>query len=102
VPLALYAAMLGAETLPRGGVLHLGGDAREGLVVWPEGRDAAWPAPLPELLAGGSPGEALEAGPRRVLAPLLLALVAEAGWEATLGLGGGAGAAPLLLAPRRA
>jgi histidine phosphotransferase ChpT len=103
VPLALNAAMLGAEALPRGGVLHLGGNAEEGLVVWPEGRDAAWPAPLPELLSGTAPAEALEGGgPRRVLAPLLLTLAADAGWEVSLGLGGGAGAAPLLLTPVRA
>lgn len=101
VPLALNAAMLGAEALPRGGVVHLGGSAGEGLVVLPEGRDATWPVPLTGLLAGADPAEVLEGGPRRLLAPLLLTLAAEAGWEVSLGLGG-PGAAPLLLTSRGA
>jgi histidine phosphotransferase ChpT len=99
VPLALTAALLGTEALPRGGTVHLGGTAEEGLVIWPEGQAAAWPAPLPGLLAGDPVAGALEAGPRRVLAPMLFALAGALGWEVALGLGAGTGAAPLMISP---
>ncbi|MFC7474424.1 histidine phosphotransferase family protein [Dankookia sp. GCM10030260] len=97
VPLALNAALLGAESLPRGGTVTLAGAAAEGLVVCLDGRDAAWPAGLLALLGGARPDTVLREGPRRVLAPLLLALAAEAGWA--LSLAQGAGAPPLLLGP---
>jgi histidine phosphotransferase ChpT len=54
VPLALNAALLGAEALPRGGTVLLGGTAEDGLVVSPAGRDAAWPAGLRALFAGAT------------------------------------------------
>ncbi|MBV1799107.1 histidine phosphotransferase family protein [Siccirubricoccus sp. G192] len=101
VPLALNAALLAAEALPRGGVVHLSGDPGEGLVAWPEGKGAAWPPPLLALLAGAPMAEALAGGPRRILAPLLSALAAELHWEMSLGFAAEAGAAPLLLAPAR-
>ena len=97
VPLVLNAALLGAEALPRGGTVTLSGAPAEGLVVCLEGRDAAWPASLLALLGGGAPDVALREGPRRVLAPLLLALAAEAGWR--LSLAHGAGTPALLLGP---
>ncbi len=81
----LAAAMLGAEALPRGGTVHVGG-APGGLSVRPEGRGAGWPPGLGAALAG----EAVR-GPREVLAPLLLTLAGEAGLRAELD-GGGAGA----------
>jgi histidine phosphotransferase ChpT len=99
VPLALNAALLGAEALPRGGVVALAGSAAEGLVICAEGRDAAWPPGLLALLSGTPPATALQDGPRRVLAPLLLGLVAEAGWAASLAQGPGEGLPPLLLSP---
>jgi histidine phosphotransferase ChpT len=92
VPLALNAALLGAEGLPRGGTVTLAGSPAEGLVVCLEGRDAAWPAGLMALLGGGTAEAALRDGPRRVLAPLLLALAADAGWALSLAQGPGTGA----------
>ena len=96
VPLVLNAALLGAEALPRGGTVTLAGSPAEGLVVCLDGRGAAWPAGLLALLGGGTAEAALREGPRRVLAPLLLALAAEAGWTLSLAqeTGAGTGAAP--------
>jgi histidine phosphotransferase ChpT len=101
VPLVLNAALLGAEALPRGGTVTLAGSPAEGLVVCLDGRGAAWPAGLLALLGGGTAEAALREGPRRVLAPLLLALAAEAGWALSLAqeTGAGTGAPPLLLGP---
>lgn len=96
VPLALNAALLAAEALPRGGVVHLSGTPEAGLVVWPEGRNAAWPQPLLALLSGTAPAVLLEAGPRFMLAPLLGLLATEAGWRPSL-VATGDGAAPSLL-----
>lgn len=102
VPLALNAALLGAEALPRGGTVHLGGDVRQGFTVLPDGRAAAWPPALLRALSGNDAAALLEeGGPRRMLAPLVIMLAAEAGWGASLALGapGADGAAPLLLQP---
>ncbi|MBX9698718.1 MAG: hypothetical protein K2X74_04740 [Acetobacteraceae bacterium] len=102
VPLALNAALLGTEALPRGGVVRLGGSAGQGLSILPQGRGAAWPPSLLRALAGNDPAALLEeGGPRRMLAPLVVMLAAEAGWHAALALGapGSEGAAPLLLSP---
>lgn len=102
VPLVLNAALLGTEALPRGGMVRIGGDARRGMTVLPEGRSAAWPPALLRALSGNDPAALLEeGGPRRMLAPLVVMLAAEAGWCASLALGapGAAGAAPLLLTP---
>ncbi len=110
VPLALNAALLAAEALPRGGTVHLSGHLsgapEDGLVIWPEGLNAAWPPPLLALLSGTAPAALLDAGPRFVLAPLLGLLAAEAGWQLSLGLAGGptsdATAPSLLLTPAAA
>jgi histidine phosphotransferase ChpT len=96
VPLVLNAALLGAEALPRGGVVHLAGSAESGFTVLPQGRNVAWPADLVQLLAGGDLAAALEAGPRRLVGPLLLTLAAELGWEMSLAMGAGP-VAPLVL-----
>jgi histidine phosphotransferase ChpT len=101
VPLALNAALLAAEALPRGGTVVLSGSAEVGLVAWPDGLGATWPAPLLPLLGGTPPGDTVEGGPRRILGPLLLALAAEAGWEVSLGLASGDGVPPLTLMPSR-
>ncbi|MFH5924842.1 histidine phosphotransferase family protein [Roseomonas xinghualingensis] len=90
----LAGAMLGSEALPRGGIIHLAGD-ETGLAIWPEGRNAAWPAALTAMLAG----EAV-AGPRDVLAPLLLQLAGEAGMALALALGREGTVPPLALHPR--
>ena len=107
VPIALNAALLAAEALPRGGTVRLSGTARAGLVVQPRPKPApgnagtpAWPAPLPALLAGTPPEAVLAAGPRQVVAPLLLLLLAAPGWHARLGPGDGTAPPPLLLGPR--
>lgn len=99
IPLALNAALLGAEALPRGGTVTLAGSAGDGLVVCLEGRDAAWPASFVALLGGGAAAAALGEGPRRVLAPLLLGLAAEAGWVVSLAQGLVDAVPPLLLSP---
>jgi histidine phosphotransferase ChpT len=96
VPIALNAALLAAEALPRGGMVHLSGDAG-GLVVLPDGPVVAWPPALLAQLGGAA--EPLAGGPRQVVAPFLLALVAEAGWRASLGLGAGPVPGPLVLGP---
>jgi histidine phosphotransferase ChpT len=108
VPIALNAALLATEAMPRGGTVVLSGSAEAGLVVLPQpdpaphasARPAAWPAPLLALLAGTPADEMLAAGPRGVVAPLLLALLADAGWGASFGFGGGGGPLPLLLGAR--
>ncbi|UFN51140.1 hypothetical protein LPC08_11285 [Roseomonas sp. OT10] len=87
----LAAALLGGEALPRGGVVHVAGDA-SGVAVWPEGRGSAWSPALTAALAGEP-----VCGPRTVLAPLLLRLAAQAGMRVELLLGASAEAAPLVL-----
>ncbi|MFC7689537.1 histidine phosphotransferase family protein [Paeniroseomonas aquatica] len=91
VPVALNAALLGAEALPRGGTVVLSGTAEAGLVVLPQPHRApapgagtvSWPPLLLRLLAGAAAEEGLAAGPRQVVAPLLLAMLAELGWRAS-------------------
>jgi histidine phosphotransferase ChpT len=100
VPIALNAALLAAEALPRGGTVRLSGSVLDGLMVLPAADlgapAAAWPTVFLALMAG----QALPApGPREVLGPLLQSLLAEAGWSASLALGPGQTAAPLLLIP---
>lgn len=103
VPLALNAALLAAEALPRGGIVHLSGHRfgtpEAALMVWPEGRNATWPPPLLALLSGTATPTLLEAGPRFVLAPLLGLLAAEAGWRLSLRPSSDGAAPQLLLAP---
>lgn len=89
----LAAGLLAGEALPRGGVVHLAGDAG-GIAVWPEGRSAGWPPSLGTVLAGDP-----VSGPREVLAALLLRLAAQAEVQVTLLLGTAPGAAPLTLRP---
>lgn len=99
VPLALCGALLGAEALPRGGVVTLAGSAGDGFLIHADGREVAWPSGLLALLAGSCAAEALQGGPRRVLAPLLAALAAESGWSISLAQAAGRDAPPLLLEP---
>ncbi len=100
VPLALNAALLGAEALPRGGQVRIAGDAARGLAVVAEGRGAAWPPALLRALSGADPVALLEElGPRHLVAPMLVLLAADLGWRVSLALGPPGVAAPLLLAP---
>lgn len=98
--LAAVATLLGAEALPRGGVVRVSALPGGGFAVLPQGRDSAWPAALLGLLAGGAVAAALTEGPRRVLSPWLWVLAEGEGFAPQLGHGAsGEGAAPLLLAP---
>lgn len=98
VPLALNAALLGAEALPRGGTVALSGGA-DGLVVLPAGQGATWPPGLTAMLVQGVVEPLVEQGPRRVLAPLVGRLAAAAQWEISFALGAGPGPMPLVFAP---
>ncbi len=94
----LLAMLVGVETMPRGGVLRVGGDPRDSLSVWPDGAGAAWPVGLPALLAGEQPALT----PRGVALPLLIATAHAARLRLELLMSapkGGPG--PLLLIPRR-
>jgi histidine phosphotransferase ChpT len=98
VSLVLNAALVAAEALPRGGEVLISGTDRE-LVFQPAGKGAAWP---PETIAtfAGKAAEAIAAGPRRVLAPLLMAIAEEQGCSVTLMLGQGPEVMPLLVSRR--
>ncbi len=91
---ALVGAMLGAEALPRGGVVRIAGTPRE-VVILPEGRGSSWPPALTAALAGET-----VTGAREVLAPLLLALCAASGLRPALTSGQDGVAAPLMLSGR--
>ncbi|WP_149539066.1 histidine phosphotransferase family protein [Siccirubricoccus phaeus] len=97
VPLVLNAALLGAEALPRGGTVHVAGDAAAGFTILPEGRSVAWPAALLRLLADDDLDAAMAEGPRRMVVPLLAVLAAAEGYALSLALGVGP-APPLVLA----
>jgi len=92
--LALNAALLAGEALPRGGVVRLAGDPAAELAVLPEGAGAAWPPGLAAALAGA---EQPDLSARTVQAPLLVALAAAHGARLSLPLGGGPAPAPLLI-----
>jgi histidine phosphotransferase ChpT len=98
VPLVLNGALLAAEALPRGGVVTGSGSPRE-LIFLPEGRNAAWSAETLAVLTGRS-ADPLAAGPRHVVAPLLLGLAAAQGFDCSLMPGMGAGLPALMLARR--
>ena len=95
VPLLLNGALLAAEALPRGGVVTCSATPRD-LVFLPEGRNATWPAETLALLAARAAAP-LEAGPRHVVGPLLLALARAQGFDASLMPGMGPGLPAMLL-----
>jgi len=108
--LALAAAMVATEALPRGGqvqvaVLSAGAGGGTMLSVMPQGRAAAWPHALLERLAGMTPEDADT--PRALLVPWMLALAGLAHCRVSIAMGGGAPPVeggetrlpPLLLAP---
>lgn len=99
VRLMLSLALLGAEALPRGGVVRVAQDPHGWVSFLPEGRDAAWSPTLAELLAGGAPEAALADGPRRVLAPWALAQAEAEGLELSFALGMGPSIPPLRVGP---
>ncbi|MEI6159522.1 MAG: histidine phosphotransferase family protein [Roseococcus sp.] len=99
VRLLLSAALLSAEALPRGGVVRIAQDQAGWVTFLPEGRDAAWSPTFLELMADGAPEQALADGPRRVLAPWILAQASAEGVELSFALGVGAALPPLRMTP---
>lgn len=97
--LAAAMALLGAEALPRGGVVGVSEISGGGLAVLPQGRDAAWPAPLLAILRGEPLESAFAEGSRRVLSPWVATLAAGEGLDLQLAPSAAAAeAAPLLVA----
>jgi histidine phosphotransferase ChpT len=99
VRLMLSTALLSAEALPRGGVVRVAQDQAGWVTFLPEGRDAAWSQTFLELMADGSLEAALSGGPRRVLAPWVMAQAAAEGVELSFALGVGTALAPLRITP---
>jgi histidine phosphotransferase ChpT len=97
--LALAGLLMAAEALPRGGTVHASEPAPGMLAMRPEGRDAAWPEVLLELLAGGPMEAALAEGPRRVLAPWLVSLAEGERHALGLAMPVGSGPAALTITP---
>lgn len=94
----LVAAMLLAgEALPRGGTVHLEGDA-SGFRLRAEGRNAAWPPTLSAALDGAPLDDAMTA--RYVLSPWLVALARDSGWRPSLMPAAGEGALATLMLVR--
>ena len=91
--------LLGAEALPRGGVVALSNDGSGGILVTVEGRAAAWPANLPQALL--DPQAVAIDNPRAVQPPLAVILAAAAGKRLSMLLpaAGSTGVPPLLLTP---
>jgi hypothetical protein len=100
VRLMLSAALLSAEALPRGGVVRIAQHQDGSVSFMPEGRDAAWSPTLVELLAGGSMEDAMSGGPRRVLAPWVMAQASAEGLELSFALGATTCLPPLLMQQR--
>jgi histidine phosphotransferase ChpT len=75
--LVLNLLLLGAEALPRGGVVSLSGGREAGVVLAVAGPRAAWPEELAGLLSGAETVASALGQPRRVQAPFM-ALLARA------------------------
>lgn len=95
--LVLSAALLAAEALPRGGTVRISRSTDGSVALLPEGRDAEWSPTLVQLLSGGSLEVALAEGPRRVLAPWVVAQAVAEGVELGLALSAGVAVPPLLI-----
>ncbi len=78
----LNLLLLGAEALPRGGVVALAGTTRGGIVLTVEGKAAAWPPGLAEALA--DPGAVPLDNPRAVQPPVAVMLAQAAGASLSL------------------
>lgn len=97
VRLVLSAALLAAEALPRGGIVRISRDSDGSVALLPEGRDAQWSPTLVQLLSGGSMEMAIAEGPRRMLAPWVVAQAEAEGAELGLALSAGTAMPPLLI-----
>lgn len=96
----LNLLLLGAEALPRGGVVALAGSDQGGIVLTAEGKAAAWPPGLAAALV--DPGSVPLDNPREVQPPVTVMLAQAAGRHLSLQGGSttGTGApSPLRLAP---
>ena len=95
----LNLLLLGAEALPKGGVVAMTGQPDADVLVMLDGPSAAWPAELPLALADLA---AVPLNDPRTVQPSLVAMSAQAaGLRLTILMAPGApvAAAPLLLAP---
>lgn len=97
--LYLTCALLAAEALPRGGVVHVTEPRPGEVALRLEGRQMEWSPTLLDLLAGGDVAAALEEGPRRLLAPWAMLLAAREGHALSLAMPVGADEPALLLLP---
>ena len=90
--------LLGAEALPRGGVVALSSNPPDGILVTVEGKAAAWPANLPQALL--DPSAVTIDNPRAVQPPLAVMLAAASGRRLSMLLSPAiepGGVSPLLL-----
>ncbi|MFL1462777.1 histidine phosphotransferase family protein [Roseococcus sp. DSY-14] len=92
--LVLAAALLAAESLPRGGEVRLAHEDGA-FLLRAEGRDQVWPEALLRLVAGDSMDAILAEGPRWVLSPWVWSL-ARAEFRDVAFLLGADGGAPAL------
>lgn len=78
--LLLNLMLLGAESLPRGGVVSLQGDQTQGVIMMLDGPNAGWPPGLATLMADPAalPATLRALDPRNLQAPLTVCL-AQAG-----------------------
>lgn len=73
VRVLLVALLAAGEGLPRGGKILLRGHPSGGVVIELAGQDSGWPRALGPLLErGGAARELSEAGPRKLVPPLLV------------------------------
>lgn len=95
VPVLLSAMMVAGEALPRGGVVRLAADGRQGFAILPEGPRIAWSPTLVRIIGGG----ALLGEPtaREVLPLWLGAMAAAERVQLGMALAPGGGTGPLML-----
>jgi len=91
--LVLNLLLLGAEALPRGGVLRLDGGATD-VIARLDGPHAAWPAGLIGMLADEAAAWQALTNPRAMQAPLTALLARHHGVRLTVLLAAGAATAP--------
>jgi histidine phosphotransferase ChpT len=95
----LNVLLLAAESLPRGGVVTVGGAGPDAAMVVPQGQDAAWPPGLAAWMADPAPAwrAVASAGPRGLQGPLTALLAHDAGARLSFAFAADAEAAPPLL-----
>jgi histidine phosphotransferase ChpT len=103
--LVLNVMLLAGESLPRGGVLALSGDATSQVVAQIAGPGAAWPPTLALCIADETQAWAALGNPRGLQAPLTALIARAMGMRLSLMMATGPAAVigappPLVLAPR--